>query len=90
LSVAEQENGLSLFKACDFHDFLNFLHPIFRIDFIVLSHVGNVRAQHGQRLSSTASDTYQQGMTESSGQHSHDLDDMLNGDHEQHQVHSVT
>lgn len=90
LGIAELENGLSLFQSCYLHDFLYFFNPIFGIDFVVLGHVGDVGGQHGQRLTSTTSDTYQQGMSISSSDHSHDLDHVLNGNHKQNQIHLVS
>lgn len=90
LRVREQEDGLSLFKACNLHDFLHLLDPVLGVDLVVLSHVGNVGAQHGERLTPTTSDSDQQSMAECGGQYPDYLDNMFDGDHEENQIHPVT
>lgn len=78
-----------MLEACDLHNLLDLLDPILRVYLTVLSHIGYVGTKHGQRFPAAATDTHQKSMPERSSDDSNDLDDVLNSDHEEYQVHLV-
>lgn len=89
LGVREEEHSGFLLQTGSLHEFLHLLHPIFAVYLRILILEGYICAQHGQTLPATPTNPHQQRMPKRRRDDPHNLDDMLDGSHEQDQIHPI-